>query len=184
MVLRRGTPGGSRCRRLLAKGLVTGLLLACFGAHGVRGQEAATVEPGPGCATCELEWERLLRLGAAEGRGALSDLPLDVVRDGRGRYIVLVQLAARPYVFSPEGTLLRRLGREGSGPGEFRSPVRVVVLPHDSLLILDPSNGRASLLSPSLDFVRTISLPVSQVFDAVALGGARVVLNGIVGTAA
>lgn len=57
--------------------------------------------------------------------GQVSDLAVD--RDGR-LYIADMQ-TRQVSVFSSDGKFLRTIGREGEGPGEFREPRGLVILP-------------------------------------------------------
>ncbi|MFC1791304.1 hypothetical protein ACFL0I_02410 [Gemmatimonadota bacterium] len=49
-------------------------------------------------------------------------------------------------LYSADGTLVSSLGREGFGPGEFKSPRLVKRLPGDSLIIHDGLNRRLSVV--------------------------------------
>ncbi len=53
----------------------------------------------------------------------------DLMVDGAGRLYVADMQARQVSVFSHDGEFLRTLGREGEGPGEFREPRALVVLP-------------------------------------------------------
>ena len=57
--------------------------------------------------------------------GQISGMLVD--RDGR--VYVADSQAQEISVFSPDGELLRRLGHEGEGPGEFRDPRSMLVMP-------------------------------------------------------
>ena len=57
--------------------------------------------------------------------------------------------------FDAEGTDLGAVGREGDGPGEFRRPVRAGWIV-DSLWVSDTQLGRAVVISPDLEAVRTV----------------------------
>jgi hypothetical protein len=69
--------------------------------------------------------------------------------DAQGRIYVGDWQAARVAVLSPDGRLLRTMGRKGLGPGEFRSIRGLQVLPGDSLLVYDPNAARLTVFSPS-----------------------------------
>jgi hypothetical protein len=77
------------------------------------------------------------------------DVPLtdvhDLLVDAEGRVHVL---DATPFVrvLRPDGTLLRTLGREGSGPGEFRR-ILSAALAADTLFVFDPDLGRVTALA-------------------------------------
>jgi hypothetical protein len=54
-------------------------------------------------------------------------------------------------VFSPDGSVLRKLGRKGRGPGEFEQIQSVRVLPGDSIYVFDASLDRATVFAPGSD---------------------------------
>lgn len=49
--------------------------------------------------------------------------------------------------YDPDGTHLRDIGKQGSGPGEYESPDGVGVLRDGRILVRDPPNSRISLFS-------------------------------------
>jgi hypothetical protein len=89
---------------------------------------------------------------------------LDV--DSRGRIYAGDWQAGRVVVLDPSGALVRTVGRQGLGPGEFRSVRGVQVLPGDSLLVYDPSAARISVFAPDTE------QPAYVVNLAATLGGA------------
>jgi hypothetical protein len=62
-----------------------------------------------------------------------------VVADGREKTVQLVDLKA--------GTATK-IGREGSGPGEYALPMRLLGLPGDTSAVYDPLNRRFLLIGP------------------------------------
>lgn len=68
--------------------------------------------------------------------------------DSRGRVYLADMFQPSVLVLSPGGAVLRRIGRRGSGPGEFRSIRDVQVLPGDSLLAYDADLARVSVFAP------------------------------------
>lgn len=73
---------------------------------------------------------------------------LDVDRHGN---VYVGDRSARVFVFSPDGSVLRTLGRKGRGPGEFELIQSVRVLPGDSLYVFDASLDRATVFAPGMD---------------------------------
>jgi hypothetical protein len=104
---------------------------------------------GPGPA-----WElvEVARIGAAGGMG--PERPDEfgkvtgVVAGEDGTIYVADGMAYEVRAFSPEGEPLRQMGREGGGPGEFRAVLSLGTL-GDTLVVLDPGNGRLGFLSPT-----------------------------------
>lgn len=107
------------------------------------------------CARCVMQRERVVELGSEDGDGALGS-PAGVVRRLNGEWVVAdYQGSGRFYVFAPDGTFRRTVGRKGRGPGEYSIPDDFRVLPGDSLEVVDYFGFRITTLSPSLDVVRT-----------------------------
>src|SRR5690606_13456983 len=57
-------------------------------------------------------------------------------------------------IFDADGRLLHRSGRQGSGPGEFRMPLRLYVF-GDTLAVFDEGANRLSLHDLSTRFIAT-----------------------------
>jgi hypothetical protein len=66
--------------------------------------------------------------------------------DGRGRMWVFDPGPKSILLFSPDGMLLRRIGRSGAGPGEFASTSGMAVLGDTGLAIWDSQNSRITFL--------------------------------------
>jgi hypothetical protein len=74
-------------------------------------------------------------------------LPAGISVDGSGRIWVADSRSSSLLVFDADGTLARTIGREGEGPGEFQTPVMVVLT--DTLIrVLDSGNGRVQDYRP------------------------------------
>ena len=82
----------------------------------------------------------------------------------RGVLYIVDRAASTIVVLDTTGAVLRRIGREGSGPGEFRNP-RSLFIDRDSLRIVDQGNGRIQVLTTDGVFIRSLPAPD-------ALGGA------------
>jgi hypothetical protein len=84
--------------------------------------------------------------------------------DGRIVVVDFDNQAALPILFATDGTVDRRLGRAGLGPGEFQYAVMQGVLPGDTILFWDLGLRRLTRMLPSGEAVRT---------EAVATVGVR-----------
>ena len=132
-------------------------------AVGIRIRRAPNLPAGdfhPG----QLPWDRVDTV-AVLGGGPMWDEPpfyraFDAVLDNEGDAVFLVN--------GGDGELIRydigsgrtsRIGRRGSGPGEFGRPVWLEPHGPDSLLAYDMSLGRFSVFSRSGDFGRIFMLP-------------------------
>jgi hypothetical protein len=101
-------------------------------------------------------------------------------------------LALIPMVYRPAGTMVfpssvivldstgrvvRRIGRKGSGPGEFSSITKFLVLPGDSLLIYDSDEQTASVMDVNGVFQHRMPMkePIARFADGslVTLGSIR-----------
>lgn len=55
--------------------------------------------------------------------------------------------------YGPDGTFLRNIGRDGSGPGEYASPDGMGLLPDGRILVRDPPNSRITVFDPSGEYL-------------------------------
>ncbi len=58
-------------------------------------------------------------------------------------------IATEIRIVEKPGTFVNRFGRAGDGPGEYRAVSQMVGLGKDSLLVVDQTQGRVTLLAPS-----------------------------------
>jgi hypothetical protein len=128
--------------------LVLGLLalLPALAAAG----EAVTVDgvlhvrngdaPEQGVETLELE--ELWRAGGDEDEDVLFGLIARILLDDEGRSYLLDSQLSQVSVFSPEGALLRTLGRAGEGPGEFNQSFDMVLMPDGTLGVAQTFPGK------------------------------------------
>ena len=84
--------------------------------------------------------------------------PADIAVDDSGDLYVLDGLMGRILVLSPAGQLVRTIGGEGSGPGEFKRP-GPFRLTRDTLRVVDMGNGRLQTFALGTGFVRSTPLP-------------------------
>ncbi len=118
--------------------------------------QVTLIPDAPSCERCTITVRALHELGTSDGPAGLAGLPGIVQVDGQGRYWV-VQNEHVPLVFDSTGKFLRALGTRGQGPGEFERVRAVVPLGADTTLVLDPGNGRASILDRELKTVSTMA---------------------------
>jgi hypothetical protein len=86
---------------------------------------------------------------ASESRvefGRIADLDVD----SRGR-IYVADAFGHVVVLDAAGRLLRRIGGEGDGPGEFRGLSDLRVVDGDSLLVFDFAHSRITVYAPDAD---------------------------------
>lgn len=81
-----------------------------------------------------------------------------------------------PFDLSADGQL-RRIGREGRGPGEYVGPTFLTTASEsDSIYVADARNARLTILSPDGTFVRSFRILPLPVHDLAVLEGGSVVI--------
>lgn len=75
-----------------------------------------------------------------------------------GRLLIADVGARRLLLVSASGEEATQLGREGSGPGEYRLPGSLAAL-GDTIVVHDPGNARLSLFTPDGSWVRHLTIP-------------------------
>jgi hypothetical protein len=143
---------------------VSGLLSAC--GAGDANMRAATVRDSAGVAIVEnafpdsaaVHWWSLaqppeLDIGSAEAEEVYSVYQVtDALRLSDGRVVVVNGGSADIRYYMADGSHLHTTGRRGDGPGEFQRPQRLIVLPPDSVLVVDPA--RTTVLDAAGAYVR------------------------------
>lgn len=121
---------------LLAAAAVAAALAGC------RGRDA----PPPPSADA-VEYRPVLRATSAPAARLTSVAGLDV--DARGTIYVADNHEVA--VLARDGRLLRRIGRQGQGPGEFQGVGGVRLLPGDSVFVFDAVSARVTVFPPASD---------------------------------
>ncbi|MCG6957994.1 MAG: hypothetical protein LJF04_18535 [Gemmatimonadetes bacterium] len=106
-----------------------------------------------------LSQEPTLEIGLMEGdqhylfQNVVSVLPMPsgelAVADGGADEVTL---------YAPDGTFVRRWGRKGEGPGEFRMLSRLYSMGADSIMALDGITDRVSVFDTAGDFGRQVAV--------------------------
>lgn len=156
-------------RQFVSAWLLLPLVAACTEAGGrefataVRDSAGVAIIENRGVASlASLGWRveetPLVEIGPDESgtAGALYQVT-GAFRLNDGRIVVANHGAQELRIYSPEGELLRQVGREGAGPGEFTSVFWVGSLPGDSIAAWDALSGRLSVFTPGGDFVRSVT---------------------------
>lgn len=84
-----------------------------------------------------------------------------------GRLIVLDAKEKVVYLVDPRSGDAARIGREGSGPGEYLMPINLLALPADTTLVFDPRNNRYLVIGA--DGKAAGSLPIVQLRPAAGI---------------
>ena len=70
----------------------------------------------------------------------------DLTRDTEGNFYLPDWQQHTIWVTNPQGKLIRRIGQEGSGPGELSKPQNTAVL-QDRMIVLDKENSRVAMFN-------------------------------------
>lgn len=92
------------------------------------------------------------------------------VRLSDGRVAVANQGTEELRIHGPDGALLRKMGREGGGPGEFQEMGGVVRLPGDTLAVWDWTAKRVTVYDPAGELARVIPVTGMEGFIPRILG--------------
>lgn len=119
-----------------------------------------------------------VRYGGAEGTPGELFNPQSFTADASGRLYVVDTRPAVIKVFAPDGSFLRTIGREGSGPGEFR--VGFIATRGNRIVLHDPDQGRTTVFDTSGTFLKS-AVTFADYWGDVAIDTAlRVVLPAMV----
>ncbi len=106
-----------------------------------------------------------VRIGSADGEAAyLLNRIATALRLSTGEIVIADRGTSQLRWFSPTGTWLRSVGREGSGPGEFRGLRSLLLLPGDSLLAEDGLEARMTLYDRTSRLVRSWQISAAGSF--------------------
>lgn len=123
--------------------------------------------------------ERFVLGGAPEGPESFFRVDPSLVGVGPGGEIhVLDPLNHRIVVFSPEGDVLRTLGREGDGPGEFRQPFAMAVAEGGTIVVADRARRTLTRLTPRGEPLEPVAVeaPIFGAADVDIVGATPVFL--------
>jgi len=135
-------------------------LAACGGAPSTPADSSAELRAGiPAELPVLTVGEPLLQIGEFEGGG---DQTLDMVTDVRplddGTLALVDQGAMHVRIFTEAGELVRTIGGEGDGPGEFRRP-GVLLVRNDSLWVSDERDRTVSRFTMEGEFADQVAGP-------------------------
>ena len=108
----------------------------------------------------ELIFSEALRIGdETAGDSVLLGYVFTMAVDSKGQFYLTDSGFKGIRMFSSDGILIREIGREGEGPGEFAATPIVHIGPGDSLYALDRTTARITIFSPKdQSLVTTVSL--------------------------
>ncbi len=117
-----------------------------------------TAEQFQALETWSLDSMPLFEVAGTEGAEAVLYQVREVVPLRRGRLAVANDGSDEVLILDREGHLLRKLGRRGEGPGEFRSTGSIIELPGDSIGVYDYLRRRLTVFDPSAEVAREVNL--------------------------
>ncbi|HEY4101041.1 MAG TPA: hypothetical protein VGM20_09210 [Gemmatimonadales bacterium] len=141
------------------------------------------VNTAPSTWTGTTGWHLVLERTIHPGAGAPEELihPTALVASSTGELFILDRQPAVIKRFSADGHFLGTIGRQGSGPGEF-GEYGVLYIVHDTLLVQDASQTRATVFAPDGHFVSSwLSVPIAAT-EMVADDSGRVPMEAPTGT--
>jgi len=126
------------------------------------------------CQVCRIRVNEIARIG--DKGGTIVEWPQSIWQDSKGRFFVMQPNQGEPpQVYSSTGRFLRTLGREGSGPGEYRNAAIVFGDARDTVFVVDWGTSRLTVLGPSLQLVRSFPIPASTLSGSILSDGSLVV---------
>lgn len=113
------------------------------------------MSPGPTAWADTSGWKLVetLRIEGSLGDSTVINEPMSLALDGEGRVFLADRNPAVIKVFGTDGRLVRTIGREGGGPGEYR--VGFIAVHGSDLVVHDPQQLRTSVFDTSGTFVKS-----------------------------
>ena len=113
-------------------------------------------------------------LGTPDDSAHLIWYILDAVPLSDGRVAMLAPMGDhKVLVFESSGRLSASFGRRGRGPGEFRNPLRIQILPGDTIAVWDQAFGPVYYFGPSGILLRERRIDLGSVIAATRTSGQR-----------
>lgn len=107
---------------------------------------ASPATPSDGATT--IKPQELWRAGGDDDEDVIFGVVREIGVDDQGNvYLLDIQLN-QVHVFDKDGNFLRDIGREGEGPGEFRQPSSMFIMPDGRIAVVQMMPGRIILLNP------------------------------------
>ena len=104
----------------------------------------------------------------------------DLTRDAEGNFYLPDWQQHTIWVTDPQGKLLRRIGREGSGPGELSRPRSISVL-EGRIFVLDRDNARISVFTKDGGSVTTFRIDNLRPSGLAVGHDGRIVVSSLLG---
>jgi hypothetical protein len=157
--------------------LLSAILLSFLPAFATGQPRAVAIAGNVACTGCAIRVTETHTLTAPEEDGAFS-FGAPVARDRRGRIFAVPQTSNRILVFDSAGRFVRRVGRQGSGPGEYFGIMRIVSGPGDSLWVVG-MDRRVTILTPALEYARSFVAPADLITITPRPDGSAVIATSV-----
>ena len=99
-----------------------------------------------------------LDLEIKEPPGEVFNRLTDIACGANGNICALDRKELVVYVFSAEVRFLKKMGKSGEGPGEFRRPCSIYIDSKGLIYVLDDINRRIEIFNEKADYVRSIKI--------------------------
>jgi hypothetical protein len=116
----------------------------------------------------QLELTELFRVGSLNGADDSFGRVMSAALSPSGRLFIADDQQRTVIAFDARGRFVKKLGRQGSGPGEFQQPWLVAVDPHDSVFVWDAGLARVSVFGPGLQYIRSFRVPTYWAINSMA----------------
>lgn len=118
----------------------------------------------------EPEFEELYRIGAIAGEEWEQFGNVRTVAfDGSGRLHVFDSQIDRIFVVGLDGNLIRQIGRDGEGPGDFRNAADMAVMEDGRIVVPDLGHRAYQVFDSNGDFVRMVRMGGDPSFAVVGI---------------
>jgi hypothetical protein len=97
--------------------------------------------------------------GESEDEDEFFGVIMQIVTDSNNNLYLLDSQLHQVNIYSPDGELIRSIGREGEGPGEFRRPGDMMILPDGNIGVVQSMPGKIVVLTPEGDPVGNHPVP-------------------------
>lgn len=130
------------------------------------------------CHECRLELQHVVSIGESSDPHLIDEGWPSVVRDSQGRYLVASTIPRnRVLVYDSTGDYIGAWGRRGEGPGEFLHIRKLLILPWDSVAVLDWGTLRLSVFDERGGVAMSSSMGL-RLFDIARLATGEFVGSG------
>ena len=102
----------------------------------------------------------------------------DLVQDSDGQFYLTDWQLNSVWICDPDGKLIRRIGREGAGPGELKFPNGTAVF-EDKVLVLDTGNFRVMIFKMDGTYVDDFRLDLQMTSGILVNDNGQIAVNSL-----